>query len=90
MKAASYGLPTISAYAASQGIGQAELDTMSFLEGEVLQLQKLFKPIVSSSQRSAEQNAENLESVGATDEGGAPLKDLDELTESGEQNREDA
>ena len=86
LKAASYGLPTISAYAASQGLGQEELDAMSYLEGTVLELQKLFKPIVSSSQL----NQEALESVAATDEGGAPLKDMDELTESGEQNREDA
>ena len=86
LKAASYGLPTICAYAASQGIGQAELDSMSFLETEVLGLQNMFKPIVSSTQVSAD----DLESRAATDEGGAPVKDMDDLTESGEQNREDA
>lgn len=90
LKSASYGLPTISAYAASQGIGQAELDAMSYLEGTVLELPKLFKPITSSSQMSAEQTEEKLEGGGATDEGGAPQKDLADLTESGEQNREDA
>ena len=84
LKAASYGLPTISAYAASQGIGQAELDSMSFLEGTVLGLQDMFRPIVSSNQTS------NLpvESNGATDEGGAPQKDIGELTDDGEQTRE--
>lgn len=86
LKAASYGLPTISAYAASQGIGQAELDGMSFLEGTVLELQDLFKPIQSSSQMSSS----NIESKAATDDGGAPIKDMEDLTESGEQNREDA
>lgn len=86
LKAATYGIPTISAYAASQGIGQAELDTMSFLEGEVLGLQDMFRPIQSSSQMSSD----DLESGGATDEGGAPPKDMEDLTESGEQNREDA
>lgn len=86
LKAASYGLPTISAYAASQGIGQAELDTMSFLETEVLGLQDMFRPIQSSSQMSSD----NLNGNGATDEGGAPVKDMEDLTESGEQNREDA
>lgn len=86
LKAATYGIPTISAYAASQGIGQAELDTMSFLEGEVLGLQDMFRPIQSSSQM----NADDLESGGTTDEGGAPPKDMEDLTESGEQNREDA
>ena len=86
LKAASYGLPTICAYAASQGIGQAELDSMSFLETEVLGLQDMFRPIVSSTQVSAD----DLDSKAATDEGGAPVKDMGDLTESGEQNREDA
>ena len=86
LKAASYGLPTISAYAASQGIRQAELDGMSFLETDVLRLQDMFKPIVNSTQVSAD----DLESRGATDEGGAPRKEVGEISESGEQNQEDA
>lgn len=86
LKAASYGLPTISAYAASQGIGQAELDSMSFLEGQVLELQDMFIPIRSSTQMSSSE----VEGKGATDEGGAPLKEVGEISESGEQNREDA
>lgn len=86
LKAASYGLPTISMYAASQGLGQAELDSMSYLETEVLGLQDLFRPIQSSTQMSGS----DLNSKAATDEGGAPTKDMEEITESGEQNREDA
>lgn len=86
LKAASYGLPTISMYAASQGLGQAELDSMSFLETQVLGLQDLFQPIQSSTQMSGN----NLDSNAATDEGGAPTKDIGEITESGEQNQEDA
>lgn len=82
LKAASYGLPTICAYAASQGIGQAELDSMSFLEGRVLQLQDMFRPIVSSSQLNAEALTEDSEP-------GAPEKDIGELTDSGEQSAED-
>lgn len=85
LKAASYGLPTISAYAASQGIGQAELDCMSFLEGRVLGLQDLFRPIQSSSQVSSS----DVDSNAATDEGGAPTKDISELSDSGEQSSED-
>lgn len=84
LKAASYGFPTLSAYAASQGIGQAEMDAMSFLEGSVLNLQKMFKPIQSSSQMGAINN----DSDAATDEGGAPTKDASELTDSGEQSAE--
>lgn len=86
LKAASYGLPTISAYAASHGIGQAELDCMSFLEGRVLGLQDLFRPIQSSSQMSSS----DVDSNAATDEGGTPTKGVGEITESGEQNQEDA
>ena len=47
LKAASYGMPTISYYCASQGLGQAELDSMSFLETTVLGLQDIFKPLQS-------------------------------------------
>lgn len=83
LKAASYGLPTISMYAASQGLGQAELDGMSFLESDVMGLQEMFRPLRSSAQMST------TESNGATDEGGAPQKDIGELTDSGEQDRED-
>lgn len=85
LKAAERGLPTISAYAASQGIGQAELDCMSFLETTVLGLPQMFVPIQSSSQMSSEA----LNSKGATDEGGAPTKDIGELSDSGEQTSED-
>lgn len=84
LKAASYGLPTISAYAASQGIGQAELDAMSFLEGQVIGLQKLFIPIQSSTQMSSS----DISTTDTNDEGGAPTKDASELTDSGEQSSE--
>lgn len=86
LKAASYGLPTISAYAASQGIGQAELDSMSYLEGTVMGLQDLFIPLQSSTQMSSD----DLDKKGATDEGGAPEKEIGDLTDSGEQSREDS
>ena len=82
LKAASYGLPTIAAYAASQGIGQAELDSMSYLETEVMSLQEMFKPIQSSTQMSSS----DLEGNGATDEGGAPKKDVGEVSDSRESN----
>lgn len=82
LKAASYGLPTISMYAASQGLAQAEIDTMSFLEGDVLGLQDMFRPIQSSSQMSSEDINGG--------QAGAPQKDAGELTDSGEQSREDS
>ena len=89
LKAAQYGMPTISMYAASQGLGQAELDSMSFLENEVLGLTEMFRPLQSSSTLSSK-DAKADEGDGATEEGGAPEKEIDELTEAGEQTREDA
>lgn len=85
LKAAQYGMPTVSLYCASQGLGQAELDSMNFLENNLLEIKKLFIPLQSSSTQSAKS-----ESNGATDEGGAPPKDANDLTESGLQKREDA
>lgn len=84
LKACQYGLPFISMYAASQGMSQSEVDSMSFLENDVLGLTERFTPLQSSSTQSS------ADSKGATDEGGAPQKDIDNLSESGEQNREDA
>lgn len=84
LKAASYGMPTISYYCASQGLGQAELDSMSFLETEVLGLQDMFRPLQSSSQISSS----DLNSSAATDEGGAPKKGIGEVSDSRETNSE--
>lgn len=86
LKAASYGLPTIAMYAASQGLGQAELDAMSFLETEVMGLQDMFRPIQSSTQMSG--NISSTDSNAPTDEGGRPQSDGTDLTDSGEQSSE--
>ena len=59
---------------------------MSFLETKVLGLQDMFRPLVSSTQVSQK----DLESEAATDEGGAPTKGVGEISDSGEQNQEDA
>lgn len=80
LKAASYGMPTISAFAAANGIGQAEMDSMSFLETKVLGLQNMFRPLLNSAQIGAS-SGEN---------GGAPQKDDSELSDSGEQTRENS
>lgn len=84
LKAASYGIPMVSYYAASQGLGQAELDSMAFLENEVLGLCDMFKPL----QNSAQISSDDLDSNAATDEGGAPTKDIGDLSDSREINRE--
>lgn len=75
LKAAQYGLPTISYYCASQGVSQAEMDCMNFLEDSVLDLKSRFKPLMSSATMSSA-------------DAGAPQKDIGELSDSGEQSRE--
>lgn len=85
LKAAQYGLPTVMLYAASQGLGQAEFDSMNFLENDVLRLKDVLIPLKSSTQMSSTSS----DSDAATDEGGRPTKDDTELTDSGEQTRED-
>lgn len=82
LKAAQYGLPTIMMYAATQGLGQSEFDSMNFLENDVLNLKQLLIPLQSSSTLSAGSNSDS-------DDGGRPMKDDGELTDSGEQSRED-
>lgn len=79
LKACQYSLPFISMYAAAQGLTQGEMDCLSFLENDVLALPERFQPLRSSSTQSAD----------GDDEGGAPKKDVGELTDSGEQSRED-
>lgn len=85
LKACQYGVPMVSYYCASQGLGQAEMDCMNFLEDDILDIRNKFVPLQSSATQSS-----GVDGGGATDEGGAPQKDLDELGESGEQHREDA
>ena len=87
LKACSYGIPMISYYCAANGLGQAEIDGMSFLETNVLELHKMFKPLLNSATMSSNASTEN---ESPTDEGGAPIKDMEDLTESGEQKREDS
>lgn len=80
LKACQYGLPFVSMYAASQGMSQSEVDCMSFLENNVLGLSQMFVPL----QNAANTSSDNMENRGA------PTKDIGELTDSGEQTREDS
>lgn len=80
LKACQYSMPMVSYYCASQGLSQAEMDSMNFLEDNVLNIKKNFVPLQSSSTQSG--------SSDENDEGGAPRKNADELTESGIEHRE--
>ena len=82
LKACQFGVPMISYYCASQGLGQAEMDSMSFLENDVMGLRDRFIPLQSSSTQSSSGEP-------PTDEGGRPEKEGTELTDSGEQSHED-
>lgn len=84
LKACQFGVPMVSYYCASQGLGQAEMDCMNFLENDILNIKHTFIPLQSSSTQSSNDGGS------AIDEGGAPQKDAADLSESGEQNREDA
>ena len=75
LKACQYGLPMITYYCASQGLSQADLDAMTFLETEVLELPFRFVPLQSSNTM-------------ASDDGGRPESTIDELTDNGEISRE--
>lgn len=79
LKACQYGVPMVSYYCASQGLGQSEIDSMNFLENEVLNIKSSFIPLKSSSTQSSSDSSE----------GGAPRKDGNDLSESGIQHRED-
>ena len=81
LKAATYGMPTISLYCASQGLGQAEIDSMSYLESDVMKLQDIFRPLANSAQMAAPTDGDK--------KNGRPEKDASELSDSGEQTRED-
>lgn len=78
LKACQYGLPMVSYYCASQGMLQAEMDCMNFLEDDVLKIKERFDPLASSATMSTTKSSE----------GGAPTKDTGELTDSGENSRE--
>lgn len=78
LKACQYGLPFISAYCATVGLPQEEMDGMSYLETELLGLQEMFEPLRGSNQMSGKES---------TGEPGRPLVDPEELTDSGEETR---
>ncbi len=84
LKSAQYGFPTLMMFAASQGLSQAEFDSMNFLENSVLDLKNKLVPLKSSSTLSSKDS----DSDAPTDEGGRPPKEGTDLTDSGEQSSE--
>lgn len=82
LKAATYGLPTISYYAASQGISQDALDGMNYLEDTVLDLKSRLIPLQSSATMSSDGDPDS------TGEAGRPQGEIGEITDEAEQTRE--
>lgn len=85
LKAAQYGFPTLSYYCVSQGLSQAEMDCMEFLENDILDLKNRFKPLQSSSTMSTGLSDSN---TGGDGSAGRPQKEADDLTDSGESSKE--
>jgi len=81
LKAATYGMPTISAYCATVGLNPDDAEGLSYLENEVLGLVGRFKPLQSS----------NTMSTSPTDsegEAGRPVGEVGEITDEGEKTQE--
>lgn len=87
LKACTYGLPFVGYYAASQGMNQGDVDSMHLLEHEILGIPEKFVPLQSSSTMTAAETAD-LENKAATEDGGAPTKDIGEVSDKREANRE--
>lgn len=80
LKACTYGFPMLAYFCAAQGMPQSELDTMTFLENDVLGLKSKLVPLMSSATMSS-----------STDEdasAGRPQSEIGELSDSGEVWRE--
>lgn len=87
LKACQYGIPMVSYFCASQGLSQSELDCMNFLENEVIDIKNTFIPLRNSTNSPTEET--NVEDDEDGDPGRPPVEDGD-LTDSGEQSREDS
>ena len=79
LKACQFGLPMVSYYCASQGMGQDEMDCMAFLENDVLGLKERLIPLQSSSTQSGDSGS---------NDGGRPEEDVEDLSDAGEASRE--
>lgn len=80
LKACQYGLPLVSYYCATQGLLQDEMDTMNFLEDEVLDIKNRFVPLQSSATQSASSDTGG--------EVGRPESNIGELSDEGEVSKE--
>lgn len=78
LQSAQYGLPVKMLLSASLGLSPSAVVNMSYLENEILNLTEKFIPLSSSHTQSGD----------ATDEGGRPESNDDELSDKGEEQRD--
>lgn len=79
LKSAQYGLPVVTLLGATLGVSQSSIESMAYLENIVLGLKEKLTPLSSSHTQSGSD---------ITDKGGAPEKDIDELSDEGEATRD--
>lgn len=89
LKACQFGIPMVSYYCVASGLDQMAMDSMSYLETTVLNLQERFKPLMSSTNTSSEERSSTSNVDSPTDgEAGRPTKGLGEISDSREANIE--
>lgn len=80
IKANQYGVPLKSVLSVSLGLSQSSIESMAYLENNILGLSDMFIPLSSSHTQSGGSPSEN--------DNGRPLKEDDELSEKGEEQRD--
>lgn len=81
LKAATYGMPTISMYCAAVGLNPTEVEGLNYLENDVLNLTERFKPLRSSNTMSSSDSV-------TRNRVGRPRLSDDDLSDEGENSRE--
>lgn len=74
LKGCQYGLPFVSYYCAAQGLTQSDINNMHYFENEIMGIPEKFVPLKSSATQSGDV--------------GAPAKNIEDLSDSGETTRE--
>lgn len=81
LKAATYGVPTISAYCATVGLAPEDIESISFMENDMLQIHSKLKPLQSGNSMSGD--------AISADDSNTPGRPKEEtLTDAGETSRE--
>ncbi len=88
LKACQFGIPMISYYCVASGLDQMAMDSMSFLETTVLNLQERFRPLMSSTQMSSNSTSGSDADSPTDGEAGRPTKGIGEISDSREANIE--